>query len=130
MLLPKAKARYRQEMGKKLRRINWLASRCLFIDPLIHGTPNEIYKTCGSSCCKCKQGGGQRHGPYPILHVVENHKQRQVFLRKSERYLWEEAKHYQQQKRRLEELKVTCIELQKMVEEIIEKRVHELPEGK
>ena len=130
MLLPSARSRYRQEIGKKIRRISWLASRCLFLDPLIQGSPYAVFKTCGRKGCECAKGGEYRHGPYPVLHVSENRRQRQVSISKGDREVWDQAKHYAYQLQRLEHLKIACLELQGLVREVIQKRITELPPEK
>jgi len=127
MLTKKQLSRYRQSMRQRLKRIDWLASRCLFVDPLIHGSPAEVYRRCGRKACACTTDDNKRHGPYKVIQVVKQKHSRQICLRRDQEQLWPLAQHYQHQMQRLSELKQECQSLQDMVREVIDKRTMEFP---
>lgn len=127
MILAEQLSRYRQSIRKLVEKIDRLSSRCLFSDPLIHGTPAEVFRKCGRSGCKCGLDSKDRHGPYKVIQVKRDGKQRQVCLRRDQEELFELAKRYQFQIEKFSELKGTCDELQATILEIIEKRKKEFP---
>jgi len=118
-------SRYRQEFRRLQKEIDRLTSRCLFDDPLIQATPGEVYRTCGKKTCKCMQDKDKRHGPYLVIQVYRDGKQRQISLKKEQKDTWDKAKHYQFQIECLGKLKDSCKELQSLVAEVIEKRTEE-----
>jgi hypothetical protein len=127
MITPEQLSRYRQTIRKLSDKIEHLASRCLFADPLIHGTPAEVFRKCGRPNCKCADNLEDRHGPYKVIQVIREGKSRQICLRREQENLWELAKRYQFQTEKLAELKGACQELQQTITEVIEKRVREFP---
>jgi hypothetical protein len=127
MITEKQLSRYRQSIRKLVERIDWLASRCLFKDPLIHGSPAEVYRRCGRKGCACATDDSRRHGPYKVIQVVGQNQSRQVCLRREQEHLWQLAQHYQHQVKRLTELKQACRDLQDMVREVINLRIVEFP---
>ena len=122
-----ALSRYRQEFRQLIRQIERLTSRCLFSDPLIRGTAGEVYRTCGKPSCKCMKDKNLRHGPYYVIQVYRNGKQRQISLKQDEKELWDRTKHYQFQINRLAQLKEKCTELQQLMSKVIEARTEECP---
>lgn len=127
MIKPEPLSRYRQTIRKLTDRIEHLASRCLYADPLIHGSPAEVFRKCGRANCKCATRDDARHGPYKVIQVVRDGKSRQVCLRRDQENLWQLARHYQFQTEKLAELKELCQELQQTMAEVIEKRLQEFP---
>jgi hypothetical protein len=120
-------SRFRQSMGQQLKKIDWLASRCLFADPLIHGSPAVVYRRCGRKSCVCSTNDEKRHGPYKVIQVVRKKRSRQVCLRREQEKFWPLAEHYQYQMKRLAELKEACSQLQEFVREVIHQRTIEFP---
>src|SRR5271157_4401892 len=118
---------FRQRIDKLIKSVGFLASRCLFEDPLIQGSPALVFRKCGRPGCKCTAGGDNRHGPYRVIQVVRDKRSRQVFLRSEQERLWQLAKNYQHQVARYLELKSQCSELLKVVDEVIEQRTVEFP---
>ena len=118
---------YRQSIGRLVKKVDWLASRCLFVDPLIHGSPGEVYRRCGRKECACASDDNKRHGPYKVIQVVQQKRSRQVCLRREQEQLWPLAQHYQYQVKKLSELKRACQELQNIVQEVIDQRIMEFP---
>lgn len=127
MITPEQLSRYRQSIRKLSDKIAHLASRSLFSDPLIHGTPAEVFRKCGRANCKCTLNSENRHGPYKVIQVIRDGKSKQVCLRREQEDLWELAKHYQYQIEKIAEIKKACQELQQMMTAVIEKRVREFP---
>ena len=69
----------------------------------------------------------QRHGPYKVIQIYQNKKQRQVALKKEQSEIWQQAKNYQTQMKTLLELKDICLELTDTVQSIIMSRVEKWP---
>ena len=127
MIAPADLSRYRQTISRLLKSIQQLATRCLFADPLIHGSPAQVFRSCGRKGCKCTTDPALRHGPYQVIQVVRNGRSRQVCLRRDQGALFEQAKHYQYQMTKLAELKLVCQTLQDTIRSIIEQRTVEFP---
>jgi hypothetical protein len=119
--------KHKQNLNHLLEKIHRHAYRCAFDDPLIKGTPGEVFRTCGKKTCKCMTSQDYKHGPYRVIQVYKAGKQRQVPLRKDQKAIWEQAQHYQKQMKYVSELKEMLIELENLVKEIIEQRIEEWP---
>ena len=120
-------SQYRKEIKKIVNNIEKLAFKSLYTDPLIHGIPGEVYRTCGRKNCKCFNDKDQRHGPYKVIQIPLSGKKKQVSIPKGKEHLWTMAKNYQYQIRRLAELRVLCVELGNIITEAINERVQEYP---
>lgn len=120
-------SKYRKKLDELLKRIQYLSSKCLFIDDLIKGTPGELYKKCGKKSCKCYKNEDDRHGPYKIIQVRIGKKQKLIPLKKDNYHQWDLAKHYQYQIDKLKELTMAQQDLEALVKEVIEKRTMEFP---
>ncbi len=118
---------FRKQIRLLVVKIERLSFRCLFSDPLIRGTPGEVMRTCGKKTCKCMQDPKGRHGPYKVISIVQNGKQRSVPLSKDKVGLWELAERYQYQVAKLSELKKVCAELADLVWAVIERRLQQFP---
>ena len=118
---------YRKQLYHLLDRINKLAFHSAYEDPLIQGSPGEVFRTCGKKNCKCASNPADRHGPYLVLQIYQGKKQKQIALKKSQREIWQKAKHYQKQTQYYLELKETCSDLVKKVSEILDKRIEKWP---
>lgn len=116
---------YRKKLHQQLQKIEELAFKCAYPDPLIHGTPGEVFRCCGKASCRCAQDSSYRHGPYPVIQVYVEGKQKQISLKKEEKILWEQAQNYQQQIRYLASLKKELAALEILVQKIIEQRVNQ-----
>jgi len=127
MLKSEQLSRYRQSIRKLAKRIEYLADRAVFSDPLIHGSPAEVFRKCGRKGCKCGVDPKSRHGPYKVIQIFQQGRQRQVCLRRDQEGLWKLARHYQYQVEKFSELKATCLEIQSVMWEVIEKRIQEFP---
>lgn len=127
MITKEQLSRYRRSIGQLVKKVNWLASRCLFVDPLIHGSPAEVYRRYGRKGCACGTDDNKRHGPYKVIQVVRQKRSRQVCLRRDQEKLWLPAQHYQYQVKKLSELKRACQALQDIVQEVIDQRTMEFP---
>lgn len=119
-------SKYRRRLRELVDTIDKLAFLCAHSDPLIQGTPGEVYRTCGRKNCKCAEDPGARHGPYLVIQVYQDKKQRQVPIRQDQKELWQKAKNYQKQMESLSELKKKCSELTDTVYEVLKKRLEEL----
>ena len=113
---------HRKRLRQLLDKIEKQAFVCAYADPLIQGVASEVYRRCGKKNCKCTNEA-DRHGPYLVIQVYEDKKQRQVSLKKEQKDLWQQAKNYQAQINTFLELKKTCSQLFAEVETILQKRL-------
>ena len=120
-------SRYRKEIGGRVRKLEYLSSRCLFPDPLIKGNPQKVFRTCGKQTCRCMKNPKNRHGPYKVIAVVKEGKQRQIPLRKEEGNLWDLTDRYQYQMKQLYEFQKIVSEIRKLILEVLEKRLMKFP---
>ncbi len=120
-------SQHRKKLSLLIGRINTLAHKSARADPLIKGSPVEVYRSCGKTSCACSTDATRRHGPYQVVQIYRNGKQKQVSLRKSETNLWDKVNHYQKQMKYLYELKDCLSELEVLVKKMIEARLEELP---
>src|SRR3990167_378601 len=114
---------YRHQFRKLLDQIEKLSFKCAYADPLIQGTPGEVFRTCGKKTCKCATDNSKRHGPYLVIQIYQDKKQRQVAIRKDQKEIWQKAKNYQGQINTLSELKAVCAELTDTVQKILLDRI-------
>jgi hypothetical protein len=120
-------SKYRQRLRELINSINKLAYQCAYSDPLIQGTPGEVFRTCGQKNCKCLSDPAERHGPYQVVQIYQEKKQRQIALRQDQKEIWQQAKNYQKQMKTLSHLKKTCAELTDTVHDVILQRLEALP---
>lgn len=120
-------SKYRQRLRQLIDTIDKLTFQCAYSDPLIQGTPGEVFRTCGQKNCKCAIDLASRHGPYLVVQVYQEKKQRQIALRQAQKEIWQQAKNYQKQMKTLSLLKKTCLELTTLVHEVINQRLEEIP---
>ena len=116
---------YRKRLHEMMKKSDWLATRCLFKDTIVKGKPFDVYRKCGKPGCKCAKDSRQRHGPYHVVTVVENGRQKQYFLRKDEESLWQQVTHYQYQLEKLKEFQKQVEEVARLIKEVIRKRTKE-----
>jgi hypothetical protein len=115
----------RKYLRELLNEIEKHAFFCAYSDDLIQGVASKVYRRCGKKRCKCVNDA-ERHGPYFVVQLYENKKQRQIALRKEEKHLWQQVKNYQLQIDSLLELKKLCNKLCREVSSVIKKRVRKL----
>jgi hypothetical protein len=115
----------RKYLRELLNAIEKHAFFCAYSDDLIQGVASEVYRRCGKKSCICVNDT-KRHGPYFVVQLYENKKQRQIALRKEEKHLWQQVKNYQLQIDSLLELKKLCNKLCGEVSAVIRKRVRKL----
>jgi hypothetical protein len=120
-------SQFRQRVGRLLFEIRHLSRFRLKSDALIHGTPGEVFRTCGKKNCACMTDEKKRHGPYHVIQIVTKGKQRQVTLRKQDEESWKKSKQYQLEVQKMDELKKVCEQLQSVLWELLEKREEEFP---
>ena len=70
----------------------------------------------------------RRHGPYKVISVYKNNKQRQISIKKTKVELWDQAVHYQYQIKSLNESKKIFKEIEKIINTIIQLRLKEFPD--
>ena len=125
MITSKKISTHRQKIRKLIDKINELAFYCAHTDSLIKGTPGEVFRKCGKPTCKCARDPSNRHGPYLVVQIKKEGQSKQIALRKDQKDIWQQAKNYQKQMKKLSELKICFKELEQFVREIIENRVEE-----
>lgn len=118
---------YRKQLRHLIDKIDALAFHSAHDDPLIQGSPGKVFRRCGVKTCKCASSLADRHGPYLVIQVYQDKKQKQLTLKKSEGEIWQKAKHYQKQTQYYLELKEACSDLVKKVSEILDKRIEKWP---
>lgn len=120
-------SKHRQRLRQLIDTIDKLAYQCAYSDSLVQGTPGEVFRTCGRKNCKCAVDPDDRHGPYLVVQIYQDKKQRQVSLKQDQKELWQKAKNYQKQINTLKKLKKTCMELTDTVQEILNQRLEKFP---
>jgi len=118
---------HRKQLRQLIDKIDELAFKSAHCDPLIKGSPVEVYRTCGKASCGCLNDPTKRHGPYPVVQVYRDGKQRQVSLKKSEQAIWAKVHHYQTQMKYFIELKSCLSDLENRVNGMIVSRLEEIP---
>jgi len=118
-------SKHRKRLRELLNEIESRAFYCAYTDNLIQGVASEVFRRCGKKNCKCINDT-ERHGPYLVVQLYENKKQKQVALKKDKKHLWQQVKNYQSQINSLLELKKTCTELCTEVERIIKLRLQKM----
>jgi hypothetical protein len=114
-------SKQRQHLHQLLNKLEKQAFFSAHADPLIQGVASEVFRRCGKKNCKCVNDA-DRHGPYLVIQIYEDKKQRQISLKKEQKHLWQQVKNYQTQINMLLELKKTCSMLIDEVENILQKR--------
>ena|SRR5215469_11306014 len=127
MMPSKNLSQHRQHLRQLLDKIEKLSFQCAYSDPLVQGTPGEVFRTCGKKTCQCATNFAKRHGPYLVIQVYQNKKQRQIAIRKDQKEIWQQAKNYQKQMNVLLELKKVCAELTDTVDNILMERIEKWP---
>jgi hypothetical protein len=120
-------SKYRLRILKILDDLKKPATKCLYLDPLIKGVPGEVFRKCGKQNCQCASDPAKRHGPYKVITVYKNGKQKQIPLKKDEAELWPLVTMYQFQMDQLKEVRSMCAELDALILEIITARIKEFP---
>lgn len=114
-------SRYRKRLRQLIDQIQKKAFHSTYPDSLIQGVASEVYRRCGKKNCRCVNEDN-RHGPYLIIQIYENKKQRQISIKKEKKHLWKFAQNYQTQLHDFLELKKMCAELIDDVDAILQKR--------
>ena len=112
---------YRKRLRQLIDKIEKKAFHSTYLDPLLQGVASEVYRRCGKKNCKCVNEDN-RHGPYLIIQIYENKKQRQISISEEKKHLWQQAKNYQSHLHDFLELKKMCAELINDVDGILQKR--------
>lgn len=86
-----------------------------------------MYRSCGKASCSCSSDPSKRHGPYRVVQVYRQGKQKQVSLKKNETALWDKVNYYQSQMKSFVELKDCLSELENLVNDMITSRLEEMP---
>lgn len=120
-------SKYRQRLRQLLDTIDKLAFQCAYQDGLIQGTPGEVFRTCGRKNCKCALDPAERHGPYLVIQIYQDKKQRQVAIKQDHQEYWQKAKNYQKQMQTLAKLKEACEQLTDKVREVLNQRLEKFP---
>lgn len=116
---------YRSKMRRLIDAIEKRAFNFCENDPLVRGSAYEVFRRCGQEGCKCQDGDENRHGPYKVIQVFKDGKQRQISISKQKEHLWEKAKDWQLEMQRFSELKEACKILQSLCEEVLEERLED-----
>jgi hypothetical protein len=118
-------ARFRSEILEILDLIKAVSFKVVHSSPLIYATPGEVLRKCGKTSCACASDDNKRHGPYKVLQIYRDGKQRQVSLGKEASETWEQAKVYQHQIANLQEVKDLHGRLQDLLKKVVSMRTIE-----
>jgi hypothetical protein len=118
-------SKHRKYLRELLDKIEKHTFFCTYPDDLIQGVASEVFRRCGKKNCKCTNDA-DRHGPYLVVQLYENKKQRQIALRKEQKHLWQQVKNYQAQIDSLLELRKICAELCYEVNNVIKLRLKKM----
>lgn len=118
---------YRKKILTLLKELEHPLTRSLYLDDLIKGVPGEVMRKCGKKNCACSNDPQKRHGPYKVISVYKNGRQKQISIKKSDEYLWDQAVNYQYQINSLKKARELFNELESISIEIIQKRLKEFP---
>lgn len=110
-----------KEVQKRLAELNEERSRHIFSLvhglPMIHGLPQEVFRRCGKTNCKCS--AGRRHGPYTALSVNKDGKQKIVMVRKKDAVIvTKKSRRYRYYQQTLAKIRKINREIDKALEEI------------
>ena len=67
---------YKQRLRRLVEQIDVLAFKSAHQDGLVRASPGEVFRTCGKKTCQCSKDPKKRHGPYPVIQVFKNGKQK------------------------------------------------------
>jgi len=126
MIANKKLSQYRKEIYQLIQNLKKISFRCASSEPLIYGVPGEVFRKCGKPGCKC-ESYDSRHGPYKVVQIYRNGKQKQIAIGKNQIAIWRRAKLYQQQMKYVTELKNICEQLENTVKRLIKERIEEWP---
>jgi len=115
----------RRVLRQSLKSIERLVFKSAYSDPLFRGTPGEVFRACGKKNCACATDVAKRHGPYRVIQIFRQGKQKQIALKKGDDEIWTRVQHYQQQMKYFFELKKKLNELEQSVKKLIESRIEE-----
>ena len=88
-------SRQRKQVQDLLDQIRKKAVYAIHSAPLIRATPSEVYRRCGKPDCRCTKNPPQKHGPYPVMQIYIDGKQKQVSIKKNDHDLLNKVKNYQ-----------------------------------
>lgn len=116
---------YRSKIRNLVKLIEKRAFDFCSLDPLVRGSPGNVFRKCGEPTCKCRNGGDDRHGPYKVIQVFNEGKHKQISVPKHKEELWDQATEWQVQKKHFAELKGAFQKLEGLVDEILERRLED-----
>ena len=114
-------SRYRQRIAQLTEKLKRTALKAGYADPLFHGVPAVIYRTCGKPTCRCMTKG-EKHGPYQAVQVWKDNRSRQITLKKDEEHYFEMAKRHQFQRQNRAQLIEIQEQVLSAVDEMLERR--------
>ncbi len=121
-----ALSKKRQHLYILLKKMHKLIYKNTQEGPLIKGTPALVFRRCSKINCRCKGSNDARHGPYKVIQVYRDGKQKQISLKKSDEEIWEKVGRYQSFKKDLVLLKTYFSELQDQMEKIMDNRIERI----
>jgi len=116
---------YRKKLRQLLDSIEVKAFKLIHPDPLFRGSPTEVYRRCGNARCKCAKGGEYRHGPYKVIQINKDGKQKQLALKRGQEKYFDMATLYILQKGNHKRVKELLDGIDKLLDEVIRERTVE-----
>lgn len=112
-------SRFRQGVVKLIEELKRCCLKVGHEDLVFKGTPQEVYRRCGKSNCRCAGSDEFRHGPYRAIHTWHEGHQKQISLSKSEQHYYKMAQHYQYQYHNRQEIQRLQEEIMKAVDAML-----------
>ncbi len=120
-------SQYRKKIKMLLKELDYPLTRSLYLDPLIKGVPGEVFRKCGKKNCACAIDPRKRHGPYKVISIYKNKKQKQIFIKKSDENIWNYVVNYQKQINNIKKARDIFNQIESIALEIIELRLEDFP---
>jgi HEPN domain-containing protein len=118
-------SRYKKILRQLIDELDKKAFKSIYPDTLFRGSPVEVYRKCGKKNCKCTKGGENRHGPYKVIQVNRDGKQRQLTIKPGQEKYFEMAKSYVWHSNNYRSIKELLNKIDKLIETIINERLEE-----
>jgi len=116
---------YRKRLRQLLDSLEIKTFKTIHPGPLFRGSPAEVYRRCGNPSCRCAKGGEYRHGPYKVIQVNKDGKQRQLALKKDQEKYFDMAKLYVLHKENHKRVGELLEAIDKLMDEVIKARTVE-----
>ncbi len=115
----------RKKIKDLLKKLDYSVTRNLYLDSLVKGVPGEVFRKCGKKNCACYTDLEKRHGPYKVISIYKNKKQKQISIKKADKDIWQRAVNYQKQINHIKMARDIFGQIESIALEIIELRLED-----